>query len=306
MSLSHLLIPEGGDPLPPAWKRQALLDHLLAQRLSGVVEETGDAPAFPNPWQVRAARFEARERATLDPAGTWAVTVAPGCINDAAPSILYRRTGDPRGWSAPVGYAEPFPSPGSPWIEREADDDANDPPHLYLLDPPAAPDPAAIPETLSFTRIADGRRPALEAGAFCGESDWELELWRAHVLLTATPIRAERFAAELPAPRLKRYRLQAVRALPSSGWSGTAGGWLELATIYLLRPPDDPTAAELRIKQRVWWDLWALIVQPGNELPGILDSTATFDLTAGLLADLYRAETENTLAGVAHTEFWTV
>lgn len=306
MSLAHLLIPEGGNPLPPAWKRQALLDHLLAQQLSGVVEDVGEAPPFPHPWQVRAARFTARPAATLDPAAAWALTVAPGCINDLAPSLLYRRTGDPRGWTPPAGYAEPFPSPGSPWIEREADDDAHDPPHLYLTDPPASPQPLAIPETLSFTRIADERRLALEAGAFCGASDWELELWRAHVILTATPIRAERFAAELPSPRLKRYRLQAVRALPSPGWSGTAGGWLELATIYLLRPPGDPASAELRIRQRVWWDLRAVIVQPGNELIGILDSAATFDPTAGLLADLYRAETENTLADVAHTEFWTV
>ena len=306
MTTDLLRIQSGRGPTPTAAQHNGLLDLLRREVLLGSIFTAGDAKAFPHPWQVRAARFAARERATLDPAVTWAITVAPGAVNDVAPSLLYRRTGDPRGWTPPVGYAEPFPAPGSPWVEREADDDAHDPPHLYLLDPPASPEPAAIPETLSFSRIPDVRRLALEAGAFCGAADWELELWRAHVILTATPIRAERFAAELPAPRLKRYRLQAVRALPSSGWSGTAGGWLELATIYLLRPPGDPTAAELRIKQRAWWDLRAAIVQPGNELIGILDSTATFDPTAGLLADLYHAETENTLADVAHTEFWSV
>lgn len=306
MTSDLLRIPPDRGPYPTAAQHNGLLDVFRREILLGSVFTAGDAKAFPHPWQVRAARFEPRPAATLDPAVTWAFTVAPARINDLAPSMLYRRTGDPRGWVPPPGFTEPFPDLASPWLEREADDDPDDPPHLYLLDPPASPDPNAIPDTLSFTRIPDERRPGLEAGAFCGASDWEMELWRAHVILTATPLRAERFAAELPAPRLRRYRLQALRALPSARWAGTAGGWLEVATIYLLRPPGDPAGAELRIKQRVWWDLWAVIVQPGKELIGILDSVGTFDPTAGLLLDLYRAETENTLSDVAHTEFWTV
>ncbi len=306
MSTDLLRIAPDRGPIPTAAQHNGLLDLFRREALLGAVFTAGDAKAFPHPWQVRGTRFVERPAATLDPAGTWALTVAAATINDLAPTMLYRRTGDPRGWVPPEGYVEPFPDLASPWLEREADDDPDDPPHLYLLDPPASPDPIAIPDTLSFTRIADDRRPALEAGAFCGAGDWELELWRAHIILTATPLRAGRFAAELPAPRLKRYRLQAVRARPAARWQGHAGGWLEIATIYLLRPPGDPAGGELHIRQRVWWDLRAVIVQPGAELIGILDSVGTFDPTAGLLLDLYRAETENQLSEVAFTEFWTV
>lgn len=310
MSLDKLRIQPGDSPIPAAWKQNGVLDELLAARMLGYVALPEPATPIPHPWRVSVARFEPPEEyaGPLDPAATWALTVAAGVINDTLPSILYQRTADPRGWTLLDDYATPqLGEPGYDprWIERDALDDFDAPPFLILRDPPTS---GATLVQGDFTQITDAQRPGIEGGAFCGEDTWELELWRAHVLLTATPLRATFFAAELPPPRLTRYRLATSPAKPSPNFGASAGGWIELATLYLLRDPAVPEDVALLVRQREFWLVWAVVAQPGGGLVDIFDTAA--DLPPGILppgfTDLLRADLEDTLAGAATAEFWTV
>lgn len=282
MNLDRLRV-SAAHPLPTAAQHNALAAHLRSCAFNGVTEDIGD-PARPrHNWRVRVQRFASRAGSTLDPETTWQITLQPGCILDRLPSILYRRAADPRGWSKPAGYVEaPAAAPDSTWIDRDVLDDLADPPVLILRDPPA-PD---------FTRVTDDRRRTLEGGAFCSAVDWDRELWRASVLLSARPVNQVWQSIALPPPRLNRHRLYTSTAAPSAV-DAAAGIAYELATIYLLRDPSAPDSAEIRVRQREFFGFWAQIVQPGFDLLQTLDQQ--FD---GFGLDAF--------AGTASVETWTV
>jgi hypothetical protein len=149
-------------------------------------------------------------------------------------------------------------------------------------------------------QVPDWQRILLENGAFCSAEDWDVELWRASVLLTASPIQASFFAAQLPPPRLAKSRLYTSGALPAPNYGASAGGFVELATLYLLRDPKDPLGtAGIQVRQREFYGFWATILQPGGDLITDLQTAG------GGFVNLLANELQNTLQGAASTEIWT-
>jgi hypothetical protein len=256
---------------------------------------------------VTATRFDPPPQSTLPAESTWRIDIAAGVINDQLPTILYLRQSDPRGWVLGPDYVETEkPRIGDVFVERDALDDADDPPFLVVSDPPTTTvsSPTVRPD---FVRVPDAQRPALEAGAFCSEEDWTLDLWRASVILTAAPIRSSYFAAELPAPSAVKFRLYTSGAKPVATFAASSGGWLELATLYLLRDPKDPLGtAEIRVRQREFYPFWNMTLQPGGQLVTLLDAAAQVFSGPPGFADLLRNQLEDTLSGAASSEFWTV
>lgn len=291
MSLRHLLIKPGKGPFPTAAQHNGVRDHLLHNRLLGPVPNILPAKPYPHPWQVTVARFEPTATSTLAADSTWSVKVVAGTIMDRIASIPYLRKNDPRGWVPPDGYVEPVTidtqagtAPNSTWLDRDALDDPDAPPFLVLRDP--AQGAKTAPD---LTLIPDAQRNGLEGGAFTGAADWALELWRAHVILSATPFMASSFKLTLPPPSLVRYRLYTVAALPLPTVGVAAGGSIELATLYLLRDPKVPATAEIRVREREFFSLWSQVVEPGSDL-------------AGLFGD----GVDQAFSDAATVEFWSV
>lgn len=310
MALEKLLIQPGESPVPTAEKQNEVLAHLLANRFAGVVDGLRSPKGFPHPFQVSASRLdEAREGMTLPLGRTWRVDIRPGAVNEILPSILYRRKADKRGWSMPGGYVT---KSADDWIERDVLDDLDDPPFLAVV----APKPGER-TTSDFRIVPDAERP----DAFCGEAEWELELWSAHVLLSASPLRSEVMSAAYPPPRLARYRLYTAQQLPGPTFGARSGGWFEVATLYFLRDLAAPELAELFVRQREFWPLWAAIVQPGADLPATVHYDplnvqtglpvadgflAAADAANQLIADAALQQLESTLEGATSVEAWTV
>lgn len=308
MSLDRLLIPSGDPPVPPAWKQNELLKHLRRQRLLGLVASFGPVEKFPHPWQVTARRFEPPENnlSTLDPDSTWSIFINAGVINDELVTMLYLRNQDPRGWVMPKDYVAPVIGDADydpRWLERDSLDDPDDPPFMVISDPP----PTGRSSTnADFSQIADLARPGIERGAFCGEDSWELELWRAHVILSATPFRANSFNASLPPPRLVKFRFSVLPALPGASYGASSGGWLELATLYYLRDPEEPEDAQIVVRPQETWPLWTVIAQPGGDLVNILDSAASGSVLPPGFAEVLEGELQDDLQGAARPLFWNV
>ncbi len=317
---SALLIPPGAPPIPTAAQRNGLAALLRRCNLRATVDRKPDAKPFPHPWKVTPSRLEISDGMTI-PDGTWRFDVRPGFINDLPPPILYRRKSDPRGWTPPGGYVESGDT-SADWVERSCLDDTEDPPYLVRRPAPSIVSMRSIPSTPSdWALIADTDRRAIEDGAFCGEADWELELWRAHVLLSGAPLDATFYGAQFRPPALKTFRLYASSHLPSASFGAASGGWLELATLYLLRDAKSPDEAAVRIRQRVFWNLWAVIVQPGADIPGEI-SAPVISTNTGLgfadtfaqginaanqsFADLALQQLQSTLEGASSVQFWTV
>lgn len=310
MSLDNLLIRPGEPHAPTAEKQNALLRHLLANRFSGVVDALRPPRGMPHPWRVTASQIsEPRDGMSLPLERTWRIDVSAGSINGMLPMIPFRRTGDKRGWNMPAGYAT---EDEDGWIDRDALDDLSDPPFLAVVAPP----PGAT-KTEDMQLVPDAERP----DAFRGEVEWELELWKAHVILSATPLRSEVLSASLPPPRLVRYRIYTSRQLPGPTFGARNGGWFELATLYFLRDPAAPELAELLVRQREFWPLWAVIVQPGADIPAtvrfdplnavtglpLADAFVLAGNTAGqAIADAALQQIEATLEGASTVEAWTV
>lgn len=263
--------------------------------LPGVVNSQDPEDAFP--WQVTTARFDDRFR--------WQVSVAPGFINDTVPSIVYLKKGDPRGWVPPDDY--PAPAPGEPGYSE----------HFLDRDLLESPPPAILvtaPETTAadFTPVPD----TLRLPFFRTEEMWLKTIFSAHVILTAAPLRASFFPPWLPPPPLARYRLAMVPRLPARSFAALAGGWVELARLFLVRDTD-PAADELLVQQREFHHLAASIVTPSQTLGTIpslgysgLPLADSFAMgvadTANAFASQLQAEIDNTLATTASVEFWTV
>lgn len=307
MKLDRLRIPASQGDVPTAAQHNGLLAELLRNRIVGFIPDEDESFSFRHPWKVRVSRFEERSGSSLDVEKTWRVDVACGTLNDEPPRIPYRREKDPRGWTMPADYVAPdLAAPGSAWIDRDVCDDLDDPPFLVVR------------ELQDFTRIEDDARLAVEGGAFCSAADWELDLYRAHVVLSATPL-VINTALNLPPPSLKRVRLYVTRSLPAAVIAN-AGVAFELATLYLLHDPRDAASSQLRPRQRETWPLWTEIVRPGADLPAVIAGTGTTapqtgvgDLFTGgvggltdLNAELAAGRLEEILAGAATVEAWTV
>jgi hypothetical protein len=275
------------------------------------VETLGTVTPFPHPWRVRSRRFESRDGSTLDPATTWRIDITPGTVNDTLAAIPYLRQNDPRGWNLPTNYIAVYSSlsvsvaaESSPWIDRESLDDLDDPPFLVI------PDPATgASSDKSWSRIPDSGRRSLMGGAFCGAEDWELELWQAHVLLSAVPIKTYWFTENLAPPNLRRYRLYTSAKLPPISLPAQAGGCIEIATLYMLRDPKDKdpvSTATIRIRQRVWYPLWVTVVQPGSQ--GLIDLTKEdfSDVYNGIFVTFETDTLLNILQNAAWVAWWTV
>lgn len=292
MSLEGYRLQPDEGPIPTAAQHNGVLDHLARNLIVGVIGEQTESSNFSHPWKVKVQPFEKREGSTLDPAANWRIDLRAGTMNDTLPVIPFRRQNDPRGWQPPSGYVDPAPS-NSPWIDRDVLDDLDDPPFLVAR------------ETRDFTRIADKDRIKVESGAFCGADDWERELWRAHVLLSATP-HVINIGPDLPSPKLNRLRLYLVPTLPTTTIA-PAGVAFELATLYLLRDPDGRDASELRVRQREHWPIWAEIIQPVSDLAAVIGNLR--DGQGGLndlIAQLNAGRIEETIADTATVEAWTV
>lgn len=320
MSLQSLYVRAGDQP--SASRRDALIRHLRRQMFTGVTFTDGPVIPFAHPWRITADRFTPPEggKATLTADAAWRLDIRAGTINDEIPTLLYRRENDPRGWTPGDDFAMPVKGDKDydpTFIERDLLDDLDDPPFLALKDPPRI-QPATDADKLSrdFSLVPDENRPDV----FMGAADWEKELWVAHVLLSATPLTVGIFEPAAP-PRLKRYRLYSVPRLPTAAFGALAGGWLELATIYLLRDPQSMEDVEVRIRQREWWPLWSIIVTPGADILASVTSQP-IDLVTGLpfadaavaganeanalLADMARAQIAGILEGASSVEWWTV
>ena len=247
---------------------------------------------FPHPWRVTSRRPDI---GGLDAGRAWRFDIEPGAINDACPAIPYRRKGDPRGWKGP--------STGAAIVDRELIDDPTDPPWLLAMAPSARAKTAD-----DFTLRPKSTWPDY----FAYEADDELkdaELWRAHVVLSALPLRSAALDPLLPAPALRRFRLYVTRRLPAIA-AADAGGWVELATLWLLRTDrTQPDADQMHVEPKEFWPLWSAIVQPGADLVSSLDEI-TKDVGQGgvnqLLADLVRDDVAEDLVGAAFVSFWTV
>ena len=306
MSLNHLKIPVAQGNRPSALQHNGLVKALLRSRMLGVIPRFGAPTPYPHCWRVTADRFEATKTSKLDPKTTWRLDVTAGTVNDGLAAIPYLRDQDPRGWVQPPDYTAASTSSSNltAWIDRDSLDDLDNPPFLVIRDP-------SVNATSSneWTYIPDNLRPHLEGGAFCGADDWKLELWRAHVLLSAVPLKTYWLAGALTPPALKRYRLYTAGVKPGISFAAQSGGWLEIATLYLLRDPKakDPIATgEIRVRQRVFWPLWVTIVQPGGAL---LDATQTSLQGIDYLTGLFTAPSEagliSTLQSSASVEWWT-
>jgi hypothetical protein len=260
-------------------------------------------------WETTVRRLES------DPA-QWAVSIGPGLINDELAAIPYRREGDPRGWTPPPGYAAP--QPGEPQysaaiIERDLLDDLDDPPWLLAFAP------------RDFDLVPRAQWPP--HFAFAADDDLAgADLWRSHVLLSVKAI-APPFLADITAPLFARPRLYLAAQLPSLNYAASAGGWVEIATLYLVRAASgNPEEDQLIVQQQEFWSLWNMLIQPGQNLLaevdvagsiatpsfgglglGFADSFAQQQAAANAaLVAATRGALEQTLFQSEWVEYWTV
>ena len=306
MSLNHLKITIEQGNRPSALQHNGLVKALMRNRILGIVPRMTTPTPWPHPWEVVPSRFVPRVGSSLDPSATWQLDISPGTINDSLAAIPYLRTNDPRGWSAPKNYVEPASGASnlSSWIDRDSMDDLDDPPLLIIRDPAIG-----VTSSSEWTYIPDGQRRHVEGGAFCGADDWELELWQAYVLLSAVPLKTYWFSGSLVPPALKRYRLYTSSVKPDINFAAQGGGWLEVATLYMLRNPkaQNPIAsAEIRVRQRLFWPVWTTVLQPGGALLDMSQSSLQgIDYLTGIFTSPDQSTQVNILQSAASVEWWT-
>lgn len=283
----------------------SLVGQGRARILADGVANTREAPQDYS-WKTSTARFDAARK--------WKVFVAPGFINDTVPAISYLKNDDPRAWDKPADY--PAPKPGETgyseyFIDRDLLE--TDPPFL-LVESPEGNDANA-----SFSPVSDAARIPY----FQTEAMWEKQIFSAHVILVSTPLRSTFFPASLPPPPLARYRLAVVPRPLAATFAARAGGWLELARLFLVRDEKTgPAGDSLLVMQREFHNLAASVVTPSQQFAaGQMSSPASFGgIGLGLadsfsmgISDTYnafvsqiQAEIDNILAPTASVEFWTV
>lgn len=291
-------------------------DKLLARDWNDLVNEgrarclePGPVRQFvPDPdyfWKTSTARMDAERK--------WSVSVGPGWINDVVPTIPYLKTADPRGWVKPAGYVEPARGDrgfSEYFIERD----------LLEPDPPVLLIEAPVGEegNEDFALVTDAQRIPY----FRTEAMWPLRIFSAHVILVAAPLRATFFPASLPPPPLATYRLATVPRPLATTFAVLAGGWLELARLYLVRDDEaGPSGDRLLVQQREFRNLAATIVRPSISAGGTIDIPGSFGGIGAGFADAFatgvaqtynafvsqvQAEVDGLLEQTATVEFWSV
>jgi hypothetical protein len=214
---------------------------------------------FPHPWKVQASRCAEIERG-------WRLDVAAGVVNDIIPGILYRRKDDPRGWEMPEDYVE-SPAKGelgwnADWVERDLLDDLNDPPWLLMVSPAlgSKADPA-------WTFIPRARWIPYFAAQVGMEN---AQIFRAFVMVSQdtrrSAIASGTWLRGMKPPAVNKFRIGTLPARPGMSLP-LAGVWLELATLWLVRPdPDAPEADAVYVQQAEFWPAWCVQVKPSLDL----------------------------------------
>ncbi len=277
----------------------SLVQQGRARMLDPGVTNTRD-PVEDFSWKVTTARLDDLR---------FKVFVGPGFINDAVPTISYLRNADPRGWKMPDDYPDLSPEdPGYSAYFLDRDLLEEDPPFLLVSVPLDSTGNA------DFSPVSDNQRIPF----FKTADMWEKTIFSARVILTATPLRAAFFPASLPPPPLVRYRLAAVPRPLSASFAALAGGWLEIARLFLVRDEKNGGifSDRLLVQQREFGNLAASIVTPSMQIaPGMSspDSSGIGGSLAMGMADTYnsfvsqvQAEIDNILSSTASVEFWTV
>lgn len=266
---------------------------------AGVVNTREPEETFD--WKVSTARFDAHSH--------WKVFVGVGFINDVIPSIVYLQRADPRGWVMPEDY--PLPEKGEAgYSEFFANRDLleADPPFLLVSAPPS---PVS---NVDFHLVSDAARIPF----FRTAEMWEKTIFSAHVILTAAPWRPNFFPSALPPPPLSSYRVAVIPRLWSRSFAALAGGWIELARLFLVRDEKEGAPGDrLLVQQREFHSLAAAIVQPKQVVGGSIEAPVTGlalvdSFAMGMAAShnavvsQVQAEVDNILATTASVEFWTV
>jgi hypothetical protein len=303
MNLAHLLLAPG-ERIPPAWKQNELLKHLLRSRFLGGIPIAKPARPFGHPWRVRADRFAPPPGSPLDPDRAWTATIAPGTVNDDPPSILYLAKDDPRGWTPSVNQLSAISPQPSAFIERDLLDGLPDDPPWLLLSAPAINASAGALQHGDFSAVADAGR----LDFFRTAEMWDKQLFSARVILSAAPVKIGAFDPRLPAPRLKRFRLYTTPVLPGRAFGAQAGGWIEIARLWLTRD-DNATGAdgdEMYVEQKVFWDLQTAVVQPSLDSVGLGGAAIQAgDAVSQAFTDLLVGEVGNILDEASFAAFWT-
>ncbi len=312
LALGHLklgaLEPAVGGLDPAFAARNELLEETRKRRPIMPLRPEA-VPSSGHRWKVTVAKTKET--------GIWRVNVGSGSVNNEPAAITYRREDDPRGWIMPEDYppfrplarvyGPDFPFVDRPLFERTA------PPHLRLT----APD-AGEQDLGGFVRVTDGLRPPY----FRTARMWERNLYRAHIILSGTPYKADRQDVLIATrgPTLKRWRVFAGIAPPRS-MNIALGAAKELARLFLVRQPGHPEADTIHVRQKTWWSLQT---KPsiGRTLPliplddhttfgglgfGVLDEIANAYVDVNiLLADLIVNGFNSIVFDAATQEFWSV
>jgi hypothetical protein len=279
--LSYLLLPEPAPGMPfviPANYWNDLVAEIAARQNTERFEPVA-GEEFDHPWKVTVSRVENDDR-------RWKVSVRPGTVNDDVAAIVYRKQGDPRGWQMPNDYP-PRKDSGSQ-VDRLLIE--KDQPPFLMLQVPALGEV----ENDSFVPVADAQRPEY----FRTEERWPRSLCRAFVCVSADPTHVS--AVPLEVVQLKRYRVFGGRR--PARVNAQAGGWCELAWLWLLRG-ERPDQDELFVEQREFWCFGSLNVQPQSVLSGT--SSEGFDPLSALFLQIAQAVEQNQLEAAGSIEFWT-
>lgn len=263
-------------------------------------------------------------------AGIWRVEVDSGCVNDEPAAILWQRHGDPRGWEMPENYG-PFAKLAAvygadyPFVDRPIYETGRDRPFLLLTAPSADGT-----EPGGFERITDFQRASSALEVFRTRAMWERELWRAHVVVSATPFRGDpqAIAVRIGGPLQKRWRVHAGQLPIRIRGSGVkAIDFHELARIYLVRIPGRPEADRVFVEQRAFWSLQSRSSVPQSLIDladAVAQSAAALDIALlgfgplgiatsvsllgieAVLTDIFLANLETTAGDSSSVEFWSV
>jgi hypothetical protein len=258
-----------------AMAQEELLAEIRRNRLF-VPPEPDGVGTSTHKWKIRYSRVASSDPhpTGIDTARLWRIYVGSGCVNDEIACIQYLRTGDPRGWQMPANYG-PFQSLARlygkdyPFVDRPLYETSN-PPHVLLT----APD-TGEQDLGGFVALSPLQRPPF----FRTAAMWELNLYRAAVLVNQAPFRSDPASLNLAIGGAQpiRWRIQAGKVPAQvSGAGVSATSYALLARLYLTRKPGHPESDRLYIEQLCFWPLFSrsAINQSLLDLAGAVAQTA--------------------------------
>jgi hypothetical protein len=270
----------GIDTKHPSAQKWHNLCAEITRRLPRSFIDNRSGGDFFHPWKTTVDRWEESEIGVFNNErknGTaWKVMVRTGLLNDDCATILYKKKDDPRGWVMPNDY--PQPVWGSPaLIDRplyEQTSIPDDPPFTYVITPEEG-----ARNTTDWTNVS-GSTSVPEV--FRTEDMNDAKLFKTSVYLTADAGLGAYIGYNIPIPqKMNRYRI-AIGKLPSyPTYSAKEGGWVELATLWLVRPKQSDGSYSVQddliyVQQKTFWNLLCL--------------TYPIDINLGTLADLLKAQ----------------